>query len=243
MGSSFYPFYPYNYNYSDRSNTDMNKITKNENKNEDFDKINQMMENENKEEQKDLKLEKTFKFLKVQKVYLGFNFAREIYERYKKEFKQKGLSKRDASHPSLFFDFGEGCSYYVDYLPDKGESKTAKFVYGNNYGLRYAEKNFKDFVKHNDTVIITLKTKEITFYDYFIEICKNGRWTKSAHNYETNNCNHFIHKSLQILDAKLVNDNDFQKNFLFSTEINSSKKDAIKEKIPFLFHEILGINY
>ena len=153
------------------------------------------------------------------------------------------LRKRDASHPSLFFDFGKGCSYYVDYLPDKGESKTAKFVYGGDYGLRYAEKNFENFVEHNNTVIIPLKTKEITFYDYFIQICREGRWTKSAHDYEKNNCNHFILKSLQILDAKLENDNDFQSNFLFSTEINSTKKDAIKEKIPFLFHKILGINY
>ena len=235
MGSYYY--------YSDGSKTDMVKIAKNENKNGDFAKINVMIKNGNQEQQEEINLEKTFKFLKVQKVYLGFNSATEIYKRHKDEFRKKGLRERDASHPSLFFDFGKGCSYYVDYLPDKGESKTAKFLYKNNYGLRYAEKNFEDFVKHNDTVIIALKTKEITFYDYFIQICKEGRWTKSAHDYEKNNCNHFILKSLQILDAKLENDNDFQSNFLFSTEINSRKKDAIKEKIPFLFHKILGINY
>ena len=236
MGSYYY--------YSDGPKTDMEKIAKNENNNEDFTKLNAMWENGNQEQQEEIKLEKTFKFIKVQKVILGFNSATEIYNRLEKEFRKRGLRERDASHPSLFFDFGEGCSYYVDYLPDKGESRTAKFVYGGDYGLRYAQKNFQKFVEHNNTVIILLKTKEITFYDYFIEICKVGRWTKSAHDYEKNNCNHFILKSLQVLNAKLENENDFQNNFIFSTEINSTRKDAaIKEKIPFLFHKILGINY
>lgn len=234
----------YYYYYSDGKKTDMEKIAKNEHKNKDFAKLKAMYENGNQEQQEEINVEKTFKFIKVQKVILGFNSATEIYNRLEKEFRKRGLRERDASHPSLFFDFGEGCSYYVDYLPDKGESKTAKFVYRGEYGLRYAEKNIKNFVEHNDTVIIPLKTKEITFYDYFIEICREGRWTKSAHDYEKNNCNHFILKSLQVLDAKLENDNDFQDNFIFSTEINSTeKKKAIKEKIPFIFHKILGINY
>ena len=235
MGSYYY--------YSDEPKTDMEKIAKNENQNEDFTKIKALIKNGNQEKREDIILENTFQFLNVQKVYLGFNSATEIYKRYKNEFRKKGLRERDASHPSLFFDFGKGCSYYVDYLPDKGESKTAKFVYKGHYGLRYGEKNFEDFVKHNDTVIIPLKTKKITFYDYFIEICRNEKWTESTHDYETNNCNHFILKSLQVLDAKFVNDNDFQKNFIFSCEINSTKRDAIKEKIPFIFHKILGINY
>ena len=236
MGNSYYY-------YSDAPKTNMKKIKENKNKNNDYERLNEMVKNENEEKQEDINLEKTFRFLNVKKVYLGFNSAIEIYKRYKSDFKKRGLRERDASHPSVFFDFGKNCSYYVDYLPDKGESKSAKFVYGSNYGLRYAEKNFEDFLMHNDIVIITLKTKEITFYDYFIEICSNGKWTKSAHNYETNNCNHFILKSLEILDAKLENEKDFQNNFIFSTEINSSKRDAIKEKIPFLFHQILGINY
>ena len=136
MGSYYY--------YSDGPKTDMEKIEKNENNNEDFAKLNAMCKNGNQEQQEEINLEKAFKSLKVQRVYLGFNSATEIYKRHKDEFRKRGLRERDASHPSLFFDFEEGCSYYVDYLPIKGESKTAKFVYRDDYGLRYAEKNFKD---------------------------------------------------------------------------------------------------
>jgi len=236
MGNSYYY-------YSDAPKTDMNKIKENKNNNKDFRRLDNMMNNENKEKQEDINLEKTFKFLNVKEVRLGFNSAREIYQRYKSDFRKRGLRERDASHPSLYFVFEKDLGYYVDYLPNKGNSTTAKFIYGSNYGLRYAEKKFSDFVAHNDTVIITLKTKEITFYDYFIQICRNGNWTKSAHDYEKNNCNHFILKSLEILDAKLEDDDNFENNFIFSTEINSSKRDAIKEKIPFIFHRILGINY
>ena len=71
MGSYYY--------YSDGSKTDMEKIAKNENNNDDFTKIKEMIKNENKEKQEELNLEKTFRFLKVKKVYLGFNSATKMH--------------------------------------------------------------------------------------------------------------------------------------------------------------------
>lgn len=237
MGSDYY------YLYSDQAKTDMNKIKSNQRNNEDFAKLNNMM-NQRERQNINIELDKTFKFLKVRKVYLGFNSAFEIYKRYENHFRANGLSERDASHPSLFFDFGDGCSYYVDYLPDKGKSKSAVFLYKNQYGLRYAEKPFEDFIRHNDTVVITLKVNDdITFYNYFINVCRNEEWTREKHNYERHNCNHFVLKSLTLLNVRLDNEENFEENFLFTKEFQSSKRDLIKQKIPFLFHQILGINY
>ena len=64
---------------SDGPKTDMVKLIKNEYKNDDFTKIKEMIKNENKEKQEELNLEKTFRFLKVKKVYLGFNSATKMH--------------------------------------------------------------------------------------------------------------------------------------------------------------------
>ena len=233
------------YYYSDKPKTNMNEIGQNKNGNKDFNNLKNLMENEKIKNNKNINLniKSSFQFLIIEKIYLGFNSAYDIYKKYENHFKKKGLKKSDASHPSLFFDFGLQCSYYIDYLPDRGESKNAMFLYPNDYGARYCEKNIKQFIQHNDTLIILLQSRnKLNFYDYFIKVCENDKWTKSAHNYETHNCNHFILKSLKILNVEFVKGN-FEDNFNFTKEIKKSKKDAIKEEIPTLFHSILHINY
>lgn len=233
----------FTYYYDDTPKTNMNAIKDNKNGNQDFDQIKKLC-GEKKVNNREFELDNTLKFLKIDKIYLGFNSAYEIYNKHKKQFKKKGLEPRDASHPCLFFDFGQGCSYYVDYMPDKGSSKTAKFLYGNKYGLRYCQKTFEEFIAHNDTLCITLKARNnITFYDYFIKVCENDSWTKDAHNYEKHNCNHFILKSMKLLNVELFEKDNFENNFRFTKEINSSKRDAIKDNIPYIFHQILQINY
>ena len=232
------------YYYSDEPKTDMNAIKENKENNSDFKEINRLCKKDNQQQQnKKIEINKTFKFLTIRNIWLGFNSCPDIYAKYKNHFKAKGLKKRDASHPSLFFDFGEGCSYYVDYMPDKGASRNAEFLYGTKLGLRYASKEFEEFVAHNDTLIIKLKANnQIKFYDYFTEICRNEDWTKDTHDYEKHNCNHFILKSLQLLNVELREDN-FEENFLFPKLINSTKRDAIKDLTPFIFHNVLQINY
>ena len=177
MGST-YPYY-----YSDKPKTDMKKIKENVNRNNDFTRLNNLMgENRERNQGIEKNLSSTFKHLKVQKIYLGFNSAFEIFKKYEIQFRKKNLTERDASHPSLFFDFGDGCSYYVDYLPEKGKSISARFLYGKDYGLRYAEKNMEKFVEHNDTLIVALKANaDINFYNYGISgnFEKNRNWYKS----------------------------------------------------------------
>ena len=235
------------YYYSDKPKTDMKQILENENNNPDMnvlkDIIKKSEEKNLNNQNQDIKIESSFKLLKIEKIYLGFNSAYEIYEKYKKDFKRKNLMKRDASHPSLYFDFTE-VGYYVDYLPDKGNSKNAKFIYKNSYGLRYCEKTRKEFIAHNDTCIIFLKSNEnLSFYDYFNKICEKEKWNKEAHDYEKHNCNHFILKSLELLNINFENDANYVKNFCFTKEIEMDKRDAINKYIPSIFHSILKINY
>ena len=231
------------YYYSDKPKTDMQSIEENKNNNKDYNELNELIKKDknNKNEIEKFNLESSFKFLKIKNIYLGFNSANDIYEKYQKEFKDKNLEKRDASHPSLYFNFGEGCGYYVDYLPEKGESKNAIFLYKNDYGIRYCGKTIEEFIKHNDTVIIFLESKKgLSFYEYFIKVCEGDSWTKKDHNYENHNCNHFVLKSLQLLEVEFSKPN-FVDNFLFTKEVNN-KKAAIKDEIPSNFHSILKIN-
>ena len=233
------------YYYSDRPKTDMESIEKNKNNNKDFNDLNKLMgsqrKNQNNITQK-FNLEPCFKFLSINVIYLGFNSADDIYNRYKKEFKKRNLEKRDASHPSIYFEFGNDCGYYVDYLPDKGESKNAIFLYKGDYGARYCNKTIEEFIKHNDTLIIHLNAQNnLSFYDYFIKVCENDDWTKGAHDYVRHNCNHFILKSLKLLNVKFSKGN-YEDNFTFTKEINKPKKNAIKDNIPTIFHSILHIN-
>ena len=72
MGNSYYY-------YSDAPKTNMKKIKENKNKNNDYERLNEMVKNENEEKQEDINLEKTFRFLNVKKVYLGFNSATKMY--------------------------------------------------------------------------------------------------------------------------------------------------------------------
>ena len=235
------------YYYSDKPKTDMEKIKENTNNNKDFKTINKFINNDKKVNNNinNLNIDKTFGFLKITDIYLGFNSAPEIYEKYKKKFQEKNLEKKDSSHPSLFFKFEEDnncCSYFVDYLPAQGNSKNAKFVYGNKYGLRYCEKSFDDFVGHNNTCIIQLISKKnFTFKNYFEKICENETWDKNSHNYENHNCNTFCIRSLELLEAKRLN--DIENAFIFTKVITTTKKDAIKNNIPSAFYKILDINW
>lgn len=233
------------YYYSDKPKTDMKSIEKNENNNKDFNELNKLMRNDKKNQKNIIQkfnLDSSFKFLEINVIYLGFNSADDIYNKYKNEFKKRHLEKRDASHPSIFFNFGKGCGYYVDYLPDKGESKNAIFLYKDDYGARYCNKTIEEFIKHNDTLFIHLNAKnKLSFYDYFIKVCENDDWTKRAHNYEKHNCNHFVLKSLKILDVEFSKGN-FEDNFIFTKEINKSKIEAIKDNTPSIFHSILHLD-
>lgn len=233
------------YYYSDKPKTNMKSIEENKNHNKDFNDLNNLIRgdknNQNNIIQK-FNLDVLFRFLIINEIYLGFNSAEDIYNRYKNEFKKIHLEKRDASHPSIYFNFGQGCGYYVDYLPDKGESKNAIFLYKGDYGARYCNKTIEEFIKHNDTLIINLNAKnKLSFYDYFIKVCEKDDWTKRAHDYEKHNCNHFVLKSLKLLDVEFPKGN-FEDNFIFTKQINKSKKDAIKDNIPSIFHSILHIN-
>jgi len=234
----------YYYYYSDKPKTDINGIKDNKDNNKDFKALNNLIsKNENNKDKSQLNIQDTFQFLIIEKIYLGFNSAYEIYNKYKTEFEKNVLEKKDSSHPSLLFEFSEDCCFYVDYLPDKGNSKNAQFVYKEKYGLRYCQKNYEDFIHHNDTCIILLKSDiKMNFKDFFLNICKNKKWDKESHDYLKHNCNDFIIESLQLLQAKRLN-NNIESDFLFSCKINQSKKDAIKNKIPYSFHKILEINW
>ena len=232
------------YFYSDKPKTDMESIEQNKNNNRDYNELKELIKKDNNNKNdiiEKFNLQTTFKLLTIENIILGFNSANEIYDKYQKEFKNKNLKKRDASHPSIYFDFGKGCGYYVDYLPVKGESQNAIFLYKNAFGVRYCEKTIEEFIKHNDTVIIFLKSKkELSFYEYFIKVCEGDSWTEKDHNYEKHNCNHFVLQSLKLLEVEFSKTN-FEDNFLFIKE-NKNKKDAIKDEIPSNFHSILKIN-
>lgn len=237
MGYSYYSYY-----YDDcKDNDNIKNIYNNRNNNKDCNKICGLIEKQDKK-QSDLNIESSFKFLIIENIYLGFNSAPKIYNNYKKQMKNKGLREKDASHPSLFFMFPENCSYFVDYLPDKGKAKNITFVYGNDkLGLRYGNKSFKDFISHNDTCIVELKSEiKKNFYQFFEEICKVGTWDSNHHNMENHNCNHFCIESLKLLKAKRKS-NNIKEDFIFTKEINESKEDAIKHNIPYIFFNILNI--
>lgn len=230
------------YYYDDnKPNPNMGNILTNKNNNKDYKKINDIIQVQNKK-QSDLKIESSFKFLIIESIYLGFNSAPRIYKTYKNAMKKKGLSEKDASHPSLFFMFSKDCSYFVDYLPDEGKASNVTFVYGKDkLGLRYGNKNFEEFTLHNDTCIIELKSEEKkNFYQFFEEICKVGTWNSKNHDIENHNCNHFCIESLKLLKAKRKS-NNINEDFIFTKQINESKKDAIKHNIPNIFFNILNI--
>lgn len=232
----------YWYLYNDNEpNPNMKNILKNENNNKDYKKINEIIKKQDKK-QSNLKIESSFKFLIIENIYLGFNSAPKIYNNLKNEMKKKGLSKKDASHPSLFFMFAQDCGYFVDYLPDEGKATNVTFVYGKDkFGLRYGNKSFEEFTLHNDTCFIELKSEiKKNFYQFFEEICKVGTWDSKHHNMEKHNCNHFCIESLKLLEAKRKS-NNIEEDFIFTKEINESKKDAIKHNIPFIFFNILNI--
>ena len=112
----------YRYLYNDsNAKKDIKDIRENLLDNKDYKKINYIIDKQNeklKQNSKNLNIDRTFSFLKINKIYLGFKSAPKIYAQYKKYFKEKGFKKKYASHPSLFFDFVEACRYYLDYLPD-----------------------------------------------------------------------------------------------------------------------------
>ena len=232
----------YNYYYDDNEpNPNMDNILTNKNNNKDYKKINDIIQEQDKK-QSNLKIESSFRFLIIENIYLGFNSAPKIYKTYKTAMKRKGLSEKDASHPSLFFMFSKDCSYFVDYIPDQGKATNVTFVYGNDkFGLRYGNKSFKDFTLHNDTCIVELKSEiKKNFYQFFEEISKVGTWDQKNHDIEKHNCNHFCIESLKLLEAKRKS-NNIDEDFIITKPLNESKKDAIKHNIPFIFFNILNI--
>ena len=222
----------------DKKKTDLNDLRKqSENdQNNDAKEIIELIEEEDTEIKDDslINISSELKYLNIIKIFLGLQSEYNLYEKNKKEIEEKGYSKKDCVHPSLYAFYEKKNGYYIDYQPSDSKANNVTYIYKNKKnGLRYGKKTFKEFVKNNNICIIKLKLKKIqNFYDFFQECCKKGEWTKESFNYYSNNCCDFIIIALEILEAGLKT-GDIEKDVLLTNrrENGQSKESFIPTKL------------
>ena len=220
--------------YDTHKSNNVKTIKENKNSNEDFKRLNDLMEKV--ESSNAFKIPNIFKFLKIDNFFLGLQNMEEIYNNYKAEFERRKLSKKDSVHASLLFSFSDDCNYFIDFFPASSNSDFIHFYPNETKGLRYKEMTIKDFVSFNSVCIIKLKSNEgITLYELFEKIYSNNKWKYENYDLEKNNCCHFAEFILKILNSKLLSEN-IMEDILFTEYVeNNQKKNNIDSLIPKIF--------
>ena len=150
----------------------------------------------------------------------------------KKKITKRGYSKKDCVHPSIYVFYNEKNGFFIDYQPSKTDAKNVKYIYkGQESGIRYGEKSYKEFVEYNNVCIIKLKATKKNLYDFLKECCSDGAsWTERNFNYEFNNCCHFIIKALEVLNENLETGNIEKDVIVIDSQINNQLMEENKKK-------------
>lgn len=225
----------YEYN---KTPIDVQTIREKKEENDDFKRLCKLIEKGESPNKKNIP--KIFKFLKIDKFYLGLQNMEEIYDKYTEEFKSRKLNKKDSVHASLLFSFSGDCNYFIDYLPS---SSNPSFIYcypNEKKGLRYKEMTFEEFIHYNSVCIIRLKAeKNITLYELFENIYSDNKWKYENYNLEKNNCCHFAKYIMEMLDSTLYTKNKME-DIIFTVFVENNEKEKYIDKlIPYIFLTIL----
>ena len=229
MGINFFSeAYSYNKNL-----VNINEIESKKGKIKDFEILYDLIKDESSNNSQ---IPLIFKFLKIKQFFLGLQNLEEIYEKYKDEFKKRGLRKEDSVHASLLFSFSDDCNYFLDYLPDSSNNDYILLYKNEKRGLRYRPMTIKEFIHKNDVCIIKLESnKNISLYELFEIIINTNKWKYNDYDLEKNNCCHFAEFILKTLDSKLYEGN-ISKDIIFTINIGNIKKDNyINSHIPKIF--------
>lgn len=220
--------------YEDNFGNNKNNI--NLKRNEDFERINDLIIANESKLNNNLIIPKFFHFLKIKSFYLGFNSVENIYNRYCKEFQERGFNKKDSVHASLLFIFSDDCNYFIDFFPKECDSEYTHIYKNENKGVRYKKSNIKEFVQKNNICIIDFKSKkEMTFYELLDEMCSSEEWRADNYDLEKKNCCHFALRALELLDSSLST-NDKLNDVLFTKIFDdNNKKQEIDKIIPKIF--------
>lgn len=198
---------------------------------------------DNKQEDSNLDIPIELKYLEIKNIFLGLISEYNFYNKNRKEIRKKGYSKKDFAHPSLYAFFDEKNGYFIDYQPSKTKASNVKYIYkGQESGLRYGKKTFKEFVEYNNICIISLKFhSHKNFYDFFKECCSNDKsWTEKNFSYENNNCCDFIIKALEILGANLKTGNIENDVLIFNEDLKNNLQEEGKTKEDIMPTKLLN---